>query len=156
MRGEIDSWHGNSIIPPATSAAARETKCASNPGALRSSRRRLRDRAIGAAQPGELLVGAVQPLSPKSQLAAKLSRSKSFAQMQEFLDAEELLYFSEAHRLSSELVHAPGGFPGFAQIPHCAGADHERFDRADDDLVADLLQVFHRQDRGDAAREHVD
>jgi hypothetical protein len=43
-----------------------------------------------------------------------------------------------------QLVHATGVLPLVSQVAHGSGAHHQRFDGANHDLVAELLQLLYR------------
>src|SRR5271165_2030612 len=62
--------------------------------------------------------------------------SKPFPELQELLHAQQLLHLSKTHRLRSQLIHATAVLPRVAQVAHGPGADHQRFDGANHDLVA--------------------
>jgi hypothetical protein len=55
-----------------------------------------------------------------------------------------------------QLVHPAGVLPHVAQVAHSPDADHQRFDGANHDLVAELLQFLYRENRRHPAAKHID
>ena len=84
---------------------------------------------------------AASGLEPQRRrhLGRDLLPLKPFPKLEKLFHAQQLLHLGKTHRLRCQLVHAAGILPLLAQLAHGPRANHQRFDGANHDLVAEFF-----------------
>ncbi len=76
-------------------------------------------------------------------------------QIRNFVKPQQLLDLVEAKHLRRELIDSPFVQHRFSQLPDDVPGGQQRAHRIDDNFKAELLQLIRRQNRSDAAGQHV-